>query len=75
LVRCKIKVIKKGSVQGDGSVTEVVMEPVYGGSPENEKFFKYTPCGQFNFGTINAEAAAQLEEGKEYYIDISPAIE
>lgn len=73
MVRCKFKVTAKHE-QEDGSATSITMEPVCGGSPENEQFFKYTPCGQFQFGTINAEAAKQLEEGKEYYIDISPVV-
>lgn len=47
--------------------------PVYSGSEENKKFFKSTPGGIFQFHTINAEAAAQFEIGKEYYVDIFSA--
>jgi hypothetical protein len=46
---------------------------VTSGSEENKQFFKYTPGGIFQFYTINAEAAAQFEIGKEYYIDIFSA--
>jgi len=49
------------------------MEPVASGSEENKKFFKYTPYGSFKFGTINEDAAAQIEVGKSYIIDISEA--
>lgn len=73
MIRCKLKVTSIGPIQEDGSAAEVIMEPVSYGSPENEKFFRYTPWGQFRFGTINVEAVTQLEEGQEYYIDISPA--
>lgn len=71
MVRCKFKVSEK-ILQDDGCAT-IKMEPVYCGSPENEQFFRYTPFGNFSFGTINPQAAEQMEEGKEYYIDITPA--
>ena len=43
---------------------------VTSGSDENEKFFKYTPCGKFEFGCTEER---KFEPGKEYYVDISPA--
>lgn len=54
----------------------VVMSPVYGnGDPnhENTKFWESSPCGEVKLGTINPEAWAQFELGKEYYIDFTPA--
>lgn len=71
MVRCKFKCIDK--VEMEDGLARVEMEPVFSGSKENEEFFKYTPCGRLEVGTINAEAAKQFEVGKEYYIDISPA--
>lgn len=47
--------------------------PVYSGSEENKKFFAMTPGGTFAFWTVNKEAAAQFEMGKEYYFDIFAA--
>lgn len=41
---------------------------VTGGSEENDKFFKYTPHGKFEFGTTEER---EFEVGKEYYIDIA----
>jgi hypothetical protein len=70
MVRCKMKCVSK-SEEPDGAA-QVAMEVVYGGSEENQKFFKYTPGGQLLFSTINPEAAKQIEQGKEYYIDITP---
>jgi hypothetical protein len=46
--------------------------PVTGGSPENEQFFKWTPYGQIEIGTINPEAIKQFEPGKEFYVDFTP---
>ena len=70
--RCKFKCeSKKISVYG----AEISMQPVTGGSKENESFFKYTPFGSFNMGLISLETAEQFVPGKEYYIDINEAEE
>jgi hypothetical protein len=50
--------------------------PVFGnGDPshENTKFWQATPSGRVELGTVNAEAAAIFEVGKEYYVDFTPA--
>jgi hypothetical protein len=70
-VRCKLKVNRKETYQDGGARIE--MGPVYDGSEENKQFFKATPCAKFDLQTVNEAAAAQLEEGKEYYIDITEA--
>ena len=69
-VRCKFKVDSKTEVLGGFSV---LLTPVSHGSAENESFFKWTPYGKFEFGTINEEAAKQFKVGSEYYIDITQA--
>lgn len=51
----------------------VKLQAVYDGSPENKEFFKWTPSGQISLGVLNPEAWKQLELGKEYYVDFSPA--
>lgn len=71
MVRCKFKCDSK-TVDGNGDA-QIAMSPVYGDNPENKEFFRYTPCGNFTFGTINKAAADQIEQGKEYYIDITLA--
>lgn len=70
MVKCKFKCTEKTeNING----IAVKMEPVTYGSKENEEFFKYTPYGSLIMGTINKEAANQLEIGKDYYLDITPA--
>jgi hypothetical protein len=71
MVRCKFKCTQKTETTGGFQVT---LEPVTCGSQENEQFFKWTPWGKMEFGTINEEAAKQFEVGKEYFIDLSPAL-
>ena len=52
----------------------LVFNPVSKGtSPENDLFWQYTPSGRVELGTINPEAWAQFELGKEYYLDFAPA--
>ncbi len=40
---------------------------------ENKRFFASTPSGSVEFGTINADAAAQFDLGAEFYVDFTPA--
>lgn len=70
MVRAKFRCVNKETLTEGFKVN---LQPVTYGSEENEKFFRYTPFGMLEMGTINAEAAAQFEVGKEYYIDISEA--
>jgi hypothetical protein len=53
----------------------ICLSPVTSGSEENKRFYAYTPSGQINLGTVNAEAAAMFELGKEYYVTFTPAPE
>ena len=71
-VRAKMKCESVVSENKDGSGI-VLLRPVISGSEENDKFFKFTPSGELRLCAINAEAVSQFEEGKEYYVDISPA--
>lgn len=67
-VRCKF-VCADVLKHVDGFKTRFM--PVCGGSPENEKFFKFTPSGLLEVGTHKDD---EFVPGKEYYIDISEAI-
>ena len=65
-VRCKfVCSFKEGQ--------SVHFNPVYSGSEENQKFFQATPGGQIAFYTVNRSALDQFEQGKEYYVDFTPA--
>jgi hypothetical protein len=46
---------------------------VTGGSKENEEFFRYSPWGKIDMGTVNAAAARQFEIGDEFYVDFTKA--
>jgi diacylglycerol kinase family enzyme len=71
-VRAKFKVDTVSPAGADGTVSEVKLSAVIGGSPENDKFFKWTPSGSITIGTVNVEAAKQFEPGAEFYVDFTP---
>jgi hypothetical protein len=68
--RLKVTCNFKTETKEQNPVSMICFNPVVNGSEENKKFFSLTPGGIFQFYTINAEAAAQFEIGKEYYVDI-----
>lgn len=54
----------------------VKMTPVYANNDpehENSKFWKASPSGSFELGTVNAAAVGWMKPGDEVYVDISPA--
>ena len=68
-VRCKFKCDSKTETV-DGF--RVHFSPVIGSSNENKEFFKWTPSGSLEFGTINQVAADVFIPGAEYYLDLIP---
>jgi len=66
MTRAKFKV---DEVATTVSGTTVRMTPVTSGSPENESFFKWTPFGKIEMGTINPDV--KFIPGKEYFIDFT----
>lgn len=49
----------------------VKLTPVVSGSAENESFFRWTPWGAIEIGTINEAALTQFEQGAEFYVDFT----
>lgn len=71
-IRAKFKV--QSVTEQEGGLKTATLHPVTSGSPENAQFFKWTPSGQIQLGTINPAAAEQFVPGKEFYVDfIDPA--
>lgn len=69
-VRAKFKV--QSVTESEGGLKTANLAPVTSGSPENEKFFKWTPGGQIQLGTINPAAAEQFTPGRQFYVDLTP---
>lgn len=70
-VRVKV-VCSYKQVDSQGN-TNLSFNCVYTGSEENKQFFAATPGGTFQFYTVNKNAGAGFEMGKEYYFDIFAA--
>lgn len=45
---------------------------VCGDSELAKQFFKYTPYGKIEMGTVNEAAAAAFKPGSAYYLDFTP---
>ena len=75
-IRAKFRCVRKiQSTSAYGSEKpveqeEVELRPVTG--PGNEEWSKWTPGGQLQMQISNPVAIAQLEVGKDYFIDITP---
>ncbi|MFZ3002065.1 MAG: hypothetical protein WA071_17250 [Undibacterium umbellatum] len=68
-VRAKFKVVSVTA--HEGGVSSVKLQPVTNGSDENKEFFKYTPYGSIEMGTINTSAASRFVPGGEVYVDFT----
>jgi hypothetical protein len=77
MVRAKFRVDAiERTKQGSEELHTVRMSPVYGNNDpehENTKFWRATPSGTLQMGTINKAAAEQFDLGGEYYIDFTKA--
>lgn len=69
-VRAKFKV-EEVTFTKDGG--RIILLPVTSGSPENDEFFKWTPYGKIEIGTINAEAIKQFNPCDQFYVDFTKA--
>jgi hypothetical protein len=69
-VRAKFKV---DAVEKNADGYGVTLRPVVGGSAENDTFFRYTPWGQIQIGTVNPAAGDQFNVGDEFYVDFTKA--
>lgn len=54
-------------------LTTIKLAPVNGLSEENKEFFRWTPAGSIDLGTVNPAVAAQMHIGNEFYVDFTPA--
>ena len=50
-------------------IANVFLQPVYGDSPENKRWSKYTPQGEIKMTITNPGAVQQFEIGKAYFVD------
>lgn len=79
MVRAKFKVISITRTEHwdrtKGELHTIELQPVTGGSEENNSFFAATPSGVIKLGTLNADAAQAFSLGAEMYVGFTPALE
>lgn len=61
-----------GGTEGD-LLTTIKLQPVTGNNEENKQFFRWTPAGSIDLGTVNPAVVEQFHIGDEFYIDFIPA--
>ena len=72
----EVKASKNNYGGKDGEVlTTIKLQPVSGTSEENKQFFRWTPAGSIDLGTVNPAVVEQFHIGDEFYIDFTPASE
>ena len=54
-------------------VATIILHPVTGASKENEEFYASTPGGEIKLDIVNLPAAIIFKQGKEVYVDFTPA--
>jgi hypothetical protein len=54
----------------DSEVVE--LRPVYGDTPENKSWSKWTPSGKLSMTINNPAAMGVLKPGQEYWLDLAP---
>jgi hypothetical protein len=71
MVRAKFRV----ELKDPGEQGKVTLRPVYSADPthENKSFWDATPGGLIDLYITNKAGFAQLELGKEYYVDFTQA--
>lgn len=74
-VRCKFKLTERTETDWGG--VRLKFSAVYDASiPEDQRFCKETPCGEFTMTVRSADnAAATMVVGKYYYLDTTPVPE
>jgi len=58
---------------GSGEQQTLKLSPVTSGSAENRSFWRWTPSGSIELSTINPNVLAEMELGREYYVDFTVA--
>ena len=61
------------SIEDAGEGKRILLNAVTGGSAENDEFYDHTPGGGIRLEVVNEEAAKVFEQGKQYYVDFTPA--
>lgn len=76
-VRAKFRVESintQTDAEGKATGATIKMKPVYDADPnsENGQFFRWSPWGQIELGTVNPAAAEQFRLHTDVFVDFTP---
>jgi hypothetical protein len=69
-IRAKMYVV---NITRNGGTEQIRLGAVTSGSEENKSFSKATPSASVDIAIDNPGAQNQFQQGKEYYVDFTPA--
>lgn len=78
MVRAKMMCVERKQLYaGSGALEEnstwtIRLQPVYGDSPENKEWSKWTPSGEVSLQITNPKAVDQFQLGQAYFVDFVP---
>ena len=75
VIRCKMRVntvTHNKNADGSTESENVNLSAVYGDTPENKDWSKWTPNASFNITINNPSAFNKLSKGHEFYVDFTP---
>lgn len=75
VLRCKMRVesvLQSKAADGSTEHEEVKLRAVYGDSPENKEWSKWTPSGELRIVINNPSAYGKLSNGHEFFVDFTP---
>lgn len=72
-IRAKFVCMEVEKTYPEADYSTVLLNPVIGGSKENESFYEATPGGGIELQVVKNETAQLFEVGKEYYVDFTLA--
>lgn len=73
LIKAKVKVYNVEDLGNEKYAEVINMAPVYGNGEENKSYFKATPSGSISLTITNKDAWGFFAQGKEYFVDFTPA--
>lgn len=65
-------VLRRSNSTGVIDAEVIEARPVYGDTPENKEWSKWTPTGRIALTISNPEAFGKLLPGQEVFVDITP---
>jgi hypothetical protein len=68
-MRAKMKVAQVTANEGSDTL---VMRPVTNGTPEDNTYSKFTPCGELSLTVTNEALMGQFKPGETFYVDFTP---